>query len=403
MLLKCRQHEVQAVAGPDGRLAIAWTDDSDLNGLAGWTSGFAVREAGNEAWSSTLFHKRADFFVTGNPTVAIDQRGVVFAVAMSALADHSRGLLEITRSHDAGQTWSPWRTIVSKENGIPDRPRLAADRNGVLILAYASIEHTGRRLKVMRGIIEATRSTDGGSTWSAPIVLSPLPRRSRWFLDGYQGAALTTSADGRIAVSWADYYGNRAHFLSGDAAAASFDRPIAMALRLWPGTGLASWALGATFGTPATGLAIDHSGQHVVLSVHEAHAMSHIVLLGSRDRGKTWSRRCKLTRRGTNVALAYDALARLHAIWTELDGQLVDTKYAISHDHGDSFGPATSLAGGSASVKLPSSVGEREAFEEALGSYQSLIITEAGDAHAFWIDFRQGLTRPELAMAHWRV
>jgi hypothetical protein len=394
---------VQVVAGPGGCLAAAWTDDTKLEGIDGWTCGYSVSLDSGRSWSTPLFHKRLDFAVTGNPAIAVDTRGVVFAISMSVQEGYSSGVLEFSHSADAGRMWSPWTVIASKRNGIPDRPKLAVSSNGELNLVFSNVERTGRKLKALKSAIQAMRSTDQGQTWSEPRTISLGEHRSRSFIDGYQGPAIVAAPNCVLLVSWADYYGNRAHFSSSRNSGAEFKPPVSVRLRALPGTGVITWLLGVTFGTPATELAMDATGRNIVISVHEAHAMGNVLLVGSQDGGHNWSRLAQLTERGTNASLSFDSKGRLHAIWTELRSQRVDTRYAVSGDSGRSFAPSVSLAGGGAMVALPRSDAEREECKVALGSYQSLVIDEEDRVFAAWIDLRTGLMVARLFHSTWKL
>ena len=401
--LKLRQHEVQVVSGPDSCLAAAWTDDTKLNGMDGWTCGYSVSLDFGRSWSAPLFHKNTDFAVTCNPTIAVDAQGVIFAVSMSVETDYTRGILELSSSVDAGRTWSAWTAIAWKQNGIPDRPKLIAAVNGELHLVFSNVEHTGRKLKMLRSTIQAMRSMDRGETWSKPKTISMGAPRSRWFLDGNQGPAIIEAPNGELLVSWAEYYGNRVSFSTSRNAGIDFNPPVWVRLKMLPGTGFLTWLLGATFGTPVTELAVDATGRNIVISVHEAHAMGPVVLVGSQDRGRTWSRRTRLSRHGTNASLKFDPTGGFHAIWTELRDQRIDVLNVKSTDFGHTFTAAISLAGNGAPVALPSSQKEREECEAALGSYQSLVIGRDGRASAFWVDLRDGLLRPKLYLSTWQI
>ena len=401
--LKLRQHEVQVVSGPGGSLAAAWTDDTKMEGLHGWTCGYGVSLDGGQSWSASLFHKHSDFAVTGNPTVAVDRCGVVFAISMSAEDDYTSGILELSSSADAGQTWSEWTTIATKQNGILDRPKLIAATNGDLHLVFSCVEHTGRPLKMLRSTIQFMRSMDHGETWSEPKTISVGEQRSRWFIDGYQGPAIIEAPNSELLVSWADYYGNGVSVSMSRNAGIHFDPPVWVRLKALPGTSFLAWLSGATFGTPVTELALDATGRNIVIAVHEAHAMRQILLVGSQDGGKTWSRLAQLAQRGTNASLKFDSVGRLHAIWTELRDQQVDVMYTISSDLAHTFPGAVSLAGNGAPVVLPTSPGEEQECAAALGSYQSLVIGADGRASAFWVDLRKGLCRPRLYQSTWQV
>jgi hypothetical protein len=400
--LKRRQHEVELAAGAGGLLAAAWTDDAGSEGVRDWCCGFAVSTDGGATWSEPVWRKHPGFAVSGNPTIAVDAAGCVHAVAMSAAEDYGAGVLEAARSEDGGRSWSPWQTVIARSGGFPDRPRLAIGRGGELVLVHAAVSRTGGRLKALRAAIEALTSADRGAHWAGPERVSPRPRRSRWFIDGCQGAAVLAVPGGGLLVSWADYFGNHAHVAARAAGAAVFGAPRALRLQTVPGRGLLSALLGASYGTPATSLAADPRGSRVALAVHEAHAMAPILLFGSRDGGREWSRLGRLSVRGTNPALAFDRAGRLHALWTELDGRRIDTRYAMAEDPFGGFAPALSLAGGGAEIALPRTEAERRECEIALGSYQSLVVTTAGRLVAAWVDLREGLPRPRLYCSAWQ-
>src|SRR5262245_10675274 len=235
--LKLRQHEIQVVSGPGGSLAAAWTDDTKMNGMDGWTSAYSVSVDRGQSWRAALFHKRSDFAVTGNPTITVDPSGVIFAISMSVAQDYTRGILELSTSADSGGSWSPWRTIASKYDGIADRPKLIATGNGDLHVVFSSVERTGRKFKMLTSAIQHMRSMDHGQTWSKPRTISGGEQRSHWFVDGYQGPAIVEAPQTELLTSWADYYGNRVRFSMSRNTGTDFDPPVPVRLKTLPGTG----------------------------------------------------------------------------------------------------------------------------------------------------------------------
>jgi BNR repeat-like domain len=389
--LKVRQTEVQVIPGPSGSLAAAWTDDTNLEGFDGLGCSYSVSLDG-EKWSPTLYHKSQTYEVTGNPTIGMDSRGVIYAVAMCVDKDYSKGALELSTSRDGGNTWSPWTTILTRDKGIPDRPKLLAEGEGQLHLVYSDVELVEGSLKHSRVAVKLVQSKDGGQTWSRPSSLSAKPRRSLWFIDGYQGASIQKAATGEIITAWGDYYGSRLRFSKSSDGGATFTDPMAISVRRRP----------FAFGTPATELTADPGGENLVISVHEAHAMRPIVILGSPDRGKTWGRLRELSDHGTNASVTFDASGRLHAMWTELHGGRMDTLYAVSPDHGRTFSAPVSLVGGGYPLHVPRDQTGRDRFEEACGSYQSLVVDAKGRAHAFWLDWRAGFPKPKVYSSSWK-
>jgi hypothetical protein len=400
--LKLRQHEVQVVAGPGDGLAAAWTDDSRMDGILGWTCGFAVSSDGGTSWTDTHFYKNPGFAVSGNPTIAAGRHGAVFAVAMSVAPDYASGVLEFSSSTDAGCSWSDWALIVAKHDGIPDRPRLLITADGMLHLVFAHVERQRQGMTVLCSTVQICSSGDSGRSWTQPLTVSTRIDRSRWFISGYQGPAVVEHPNGQLRCSWADYYGNAMWIASATAEGALLGRPLRLPLKRLPGTNLFSWLLGATFGTPATEMAIDASGQRLVVAVYEAHAMAPVLLLGSDDGGASWQRRGQLARRGTNACISFDPAGRLHLMWTEMRGRRVDIRYSTSADGGRSMSGAVSLAGQGAEILLPRSQEAHDECALALGSYQSLVVSPQGRINAFWIDLRAGLSRPSLYQSTWQ-
>lgn len=401
--LYLRQHEVQVVCGRDGRLAAAWADDTAPTGMRGWVCRYSASMDGGRTWTAPLDRSRDDFPITGNPTIAMDAKGAIYAVAMSVEQGYARGVLDFARSTDAGLTWSAWKTVASVEDGIPDRPKLLAVGDGNLHLAFAGIERTRRKWTVLKSTIRMMSSDDGGDSWTGAQAISTGDGRSRWFIDGHQGVALREAPGGGLLASWADYYGNRAWFSSRGSGTIDMEQPVPMRLKAAAGTGPFTWVLGATFGTPCTELAVDAGGSQLAISVHEAHAMGRIALAVSDDGGRTWTRRRPLSACGTNACVRFDPSGRLHALWTERRKVTVDVVYAVSDDLGRSFCSPMSLAGTAAPVDMPGDAGGREEVKLALGSYQSLVLCPDGRAMAFWIDLRNGMTKPQLFQSAWDV
>ncbi len=111
-------------------------------------------------------------YVTWN--FAPKARYITFLCAPSGSCSYASGgfNLEITASHDHGQTWSK-PTVVS-----PNYPRggalegpLVVGSNGEIFVAFDMFP-TAKNYSLSPGQEWFTSSTDGGATWSAPVLLS---------------------------------------------------------------------------------------------------------------------------------------------------------------------------------------------------------------------------------------
>ncbi|WP_405573659.1 glycoside hydrolase [Streptomyces sp. NBC_01167] len=189
------------------------------------SAGLSVRSDDDGAtWAAPAVIARepdpAEGGVAAGPVV-VDPRSprVMYAVTPRFPAtERSRNQALIARSSDGGRTWqSPHLVVDSGEGHMVSGHRLSVLPDGTLVDVYTLIRFGGPVLSV-----QATRSTDGGRTWSAPVKVSDL--RTKWlFQDPESGeqvshttSLLSDSAvdprTGRMYAAWQD-----ARFSSGAA------------------------------------------------------------------------------------------------------------------------------------------------------------------------------------------
>jgi hypothetical protein len=63
-----------------------------------------------QTWSQPLSFKREGHELSGNPVIAIDSSGKIYALCMSVNEGYGGGSLDLAISADHGQTWSDWTT-----------------------------------------------------------------------------------------------------------------------------------------------------------------------------------------------------------------------------------------------------------------------------------------------------
>jgi hypothetical protein len=105
--------------------------------------------------------------------------------------------ISVARSLDAGETFSaPASLPVSGKLALGMRrgPRVAATQNAVLVTAVVGARGGGAD-----GDVVAYRSTDGGSTWAAPVVVNDVPGAAREGLH-----AMAASPGGLVVIAWLD-------------------------------------------------------------------------------------------------------------------------------------------------------------------------------------------------------
>lgn len=364
-----QQHEIEVIAAPDGTMLAGWTDDVAPNPKdnTGWRCSFSVSHDHGKSWSTPQVYKNADYQFSGNPTVASDAQGNLYAVCMSVVDDdnHSRGTLEISRSTDHGVNWSAWETITSKSASyIPDRPKLIASGQQHLDLAYTLLDNTVTHPSV----IQYLSSDNGGKSWSKEISLSPaIPADS----DGDQGAKLVRNAQGKLLISWGRYNSANIYF-AASTDNQHFSTPIIIDTH------------GNLGEAPCTEMAVDNrNGDMIWIARYTGHAFDQIDLVKSLDGGKTWQVMNPLSRNGINPNLQIDTKLHLHLSWTERKGQYLETLYAVSLNAGSDY-LTKSLTGS----YLTSFAADDPFLGGQIGSYQSLILTPDNNTYIFWIDWR---------------
>lgn len=146
-------------------------------------------------------------FGGANPTIAADDKGTVYAVWPTAYANQVNApaaALYLSRSTDHGKTWTsgPLAAFDQKNGGSFPGPRLAWSPGGGaqgtlhLVREYAPRPELG----AMRDVAYQ-RSTDGGTTWSAPKALNDDDPAGLQF-HGIPNIAV--APNGRVDVAWWD-------------------------------------------------------------------------------------------------------------------------------------------------------------------------------------------------------
>jgi hypothetical protein len=115
--------------------------------------------------------------------------------AYEVWAEFATGAIKFSTTHDRGATWSPPMVV---DPSIPDAidlvPRLVVLPGGTLVTVFARAEFA-----VGLGKVYATRSFDGGASWTAPIELLRAPLAG--FVDPETGEELPQPQFENVAVA----------------------------------------------------------------------------------------------------------------------------------------------------------------------------------------------------------
>jgi cysteine-rich repeat protein len=109
------------------------------------------------------------------PDIATDGAGTWVAVWWTRVGDSGDFDLFFSRSVDNASTWSAPATLntnAATDTGDDFDPRIATDRAGNWIVTWVSTDSLGGTIGNDNDIL-ASRSTNGGLTWSAPTPVAP--------------------------------------------------------------------------------------------------------------------------------------------------------------------------------------------------------------------------------------
>lgn len=192
----------------------------------------AYSQDGGNSWKTAANTASTDYKISGDVAATYDKHGaaILCYIAFDKLGTENywahgatRNGIFIRRSIDGGATWDAKEYVVVAQPTQPDipfedKPGLFADDTDS---PYAGNLYVGwTEFTLTESVIKVSHSTDGGVTWSTPIVISThhgLPRDDNGAVEGFEGAV---GADGTVYVAWAD--GDSIAFTSSHDGGRSF-------------------------------------------------------------------------------------------------------------------------------------------------------------------------------------
>ncbi len=327
---------------------------------------FATFDFSSKKISERIVHRNSGFEFSANPTTAISSNGTLHVVCMSVMRDYSKGILEYSKSVDNGTTWTPFKTIVKRHNGIPDKPVLAANKDGSLLLGFTDIilDSSSGSLKV-KGAIEYTTSTDDGESWSAPQnMASPPELQDSEFATGFQGTSVLPTSDGYL-VAFSEYGG-------GGAYACLFtQRDGCKEIKL---------VTESSIQVPVIQITENATTNAIAITIQETHEFGQVYLAESKNKGASWMVK-EVSTSGTMASLDF------------VNGKIV-ALIAEMRKNDSNSSVITSL------LEFTSETLEKKSLrilEETrisgiayLGAYQTLMKISEKKAAAFWISYADG-------------
>jgi hypothetical protein len=350
------QSEVALATGPNGLAIAGWMDERSTRVCA-----FSFSTNGGQTWSKNVSIPNNTGMFVGDPSVAIDGGGTMYAVCQEYLTisgSTTTGNIRMMTSSDKGVTWSAIRTIQS----APDKPWAGGGTtDGVVFVSW--LGNPG-------GI---KRSTDHGMTWGTTQSLGNI----------IHGTAITTSTTGLVHVPYnLDSNRNQLRYLRSKNNGDSWDTPK----DLIPDMGTFCFSCSPRQ-HPIVGSAADPTGRTVAITwastMTGGQGDDDVWLLYSKDGGDTWTQPIRVND-NTNMSrqfeswVAVDNYGRVHVAWTDYrDGGNNETWYARSADPTKGFEKNIQVTDGHGSGNT-----------DFLGDYKGIAIS-GPDVLVVWEDTRR--------------
>src|SRR3989441_8461153 len=433
-------------SGPSNETSIAVnpTDENNLIGGAndyqlGLNRGGHVTETihsrahvsfdGGHTWSEYPIRFGGTYQATGDPAVAFDATGHAYYATLGFRFVGPFNALKpdvlVANSADGGKTWTSVRVAEGSGNfgsvgDLLDKEYIAAWGNGNAIVTWGDFR-LAQKGSFVNARIFSSVTHDGGTTWSAPRVISGA-------LDQAFVSVPTVAADGRIYIAFlntTDLQTGRDDYelvevspltgarVFGPVKVATTidgftDYPLAFGRQTYQDSLFRTWVAGNITADPtdAMHLAIVWSDMRnsptpAPTNPYTAITDSDVIVSQSFDRGRTWSAPVALKLAGDQFLPwgAYDSAGVLRI-------GLFDRQYdAANHRYGYSL--ATETTAGAllfATAQLTTALSDpttgnrwfaatlNPAFPFAttfLGDYSNIAAMPSGGIVAYWTDLRE--------------
>ncbi len=427
---------------------------------------------GGERWEgpNQVPYLLKDLGAGGDPVIAFDRDGNVYMNYISiGIDEFNLGPIEVAaqvssiavaKSEDDGFTWP---TQISSARSTVDTDGLETDRFGrlrgivdisfldkpwmavgphpdepetdVIYVTYTNFDLSYEILYIgeipnllpteMRTSIELVKSEDGGLTWTDPVAVSPVVRRSYGergddtgtssvfgTLRVVQGSQPEVTADGTVHVAWMDSTDDDSQEGIGEIqVATSTDagdtwtdpvvasvfnetefRPRTASFRFWA----------SSFPQIASGPDGEVYISYVGRPSDKPNDDGDVFLTKSLDGGQTWDRPQVLNDDDTDHVQMFPSIdvaedGAVHAMWGDMRDDPAQIRYHIyytrSDDQGETFGFTNEELGLSVGDTRVTDFGSNANFAfpggRFIGDYFSLTATE-DDVHMAWPDARLG-------------
>lgn len=354
-----------AVDGSGNAVAVWLRFDADSNNIAqsSWS------DDGGASWSVPVNLSQPGEWAS-NVSVVLDGSGIAHAIWSRYDGNNAR--VQYAQSVDAGASWST-PINLSTAGADASRPQIAADGSGSLVAVWRGSDGSN-------DIIQSSRSTNSGASWSTQVDLSVSGENADSPRVAFSGAGIAVAvwlrSDGSNQITQASRSTNGGASWStpADLSVSGVDSTLAKIAFDGSGNALAVWLLdpfgestvqssrllsgGVSWSTPVTlstsgnsaatpQVAVGESGNAVAIWRYYADGGTIIQSSYSADGGASWSTPVQLSASGLasdDPQVAVDGTGNVFAIWRQSNGSDRIIRSSKSTDGGASWAGVTDLS-----------------------------------------------------------
>ncbi len=347
------QNEVFLATGTDGLAIAGWMDNR-----ASRVCAYSVTTDGGATWKKNVSIPNVSGEFVGDPAVAIDGGGTLYAVCHEYLdLNAGTGNIRLMTSKDRGTTWSAVSTIQS----APDKPWVGGGvEQGTVFVSW---------LGTKAGI---KRSLDAGATWGTTQSLGNI----------IHGTAIVTSTTGLVHVPYnLDSDRNQLRYLRSSDGGDTWEKTRDLVADM----GRFCFECSPRQ-HPIVGAAADPTGRNVAITwtstLSGGEGDDDVWVMFSKDGGDTWSKPLRANDNATKSRqfqswVGVDQCNRVHVAWTDLRNGKNEVWYARSADPTQGFEANVQVTDGSGTAN-----------RDFIGDFKGLAIL-GSDVLVVWTDTRR--------------
>lgn len=324
----------------------------------------------------------------GDPAVAAGPLGVFWYANLAFNRSDNANSVAMSRSLNGGSTWT---TTFVIQTSAADGATLFNDKEWVgahpsdSSTAYVTWTqfHTSPTGRTRSSPIVISKTTNGGTSWTAPTTVSPFKfnQGSVVFVDGFGTVHVTYIAFSKgknvVAYSRSSDGGN------------TFATKVLATVNAIP-----SPLPGATFRVNSfPAFALDGSSLHVVWSNWNG-SDADVVYIRSTDGGTSWTSPVTVAGGAGDQFFPWIAAkgSKVFASWFDraIANDSYTTRLAASSDSGVSWSAAQALSSASSNVQDGNAFRFPTCVFSFIGDYSGIAVGSDGVAHPIWTDIRIG-------------